>query len=398
MGSPWSFECRREELQLLQQQQQQLLHNHHFPIIVNDDTVAQTYIDLISPPNGLLFQYLKYGVMALCLEDTLYVHGGINPRAIGYVPPHANKTGTYLPTVSTWIEAINTFKQFEIEDYEQRIHEYLTSGCIQRVEDCWDMLGGYNHPQPGSRLIQSGMGSLPDNSMNPTVIYTSYMSKEGSPIPPDQRVVTWLQLASIHKLIVGHQPMGDAPIIMQHQQTYTSSDKSSSKEDSGIRSSIQSQNSECNSFSVISSDICYSKFVQYRITDLIKGLATAQMIPQSVAGSQDEEEWLTAENFLEENPKEEKDSFFNDKADTRGQIAVTDVCLEFVDPPRSRQFSSNFSTGSDTASRSVQIAKVDVKGILSQGTEYHFQLDPDDPIIGKEVSFLLYIFIILIRY
>ena len=38
----------------------------------------------------------------------------------------------------------------------------------------WDAEGGYSHSQPASRLNQYGLGVLPDQSPNQSVVYARY--------------------------------------------------------------------------------------------------------------------------------------------------------------------------------------------------------------------------------
>jgi hypothetical protein len=84
----------------------------------------------------------------------------------------------------------------------------------------WDSTGGYQHPQPGSRLIQCGMGMLPKEpdtpggmSPNPSIIYNGYLSG-GKPVNIDPEVAEWLARDGINKIIVGHQPNGDTPFTI----------------------------------------------------------------------------------------------------------------------------------------------------------------------------------------
>ena len=51
----------------------------------------------------------------------------------------------------------------------------------------------------------------------PTVVYTNHLC-EGAPEPPDAAVLAWLfarQRAPIRRVVVGHQPHGDAPLIIR---------------------------------------------------------------------------------------------------------------------------------------------------------------------------------------
>lgn len=81
-------------------------------------------------------------------------------------------------------------------------------------------MGGYLHPQPGSRLVQCGMGMLPkDTSVagglppNPSIIYNGYLAN-GKPVSIDPEVAQWLKNDGINKIIVGHQPNGDTPFTI----------------------------------------------------------------------------------------------------------------------------------------------------------------------------------------
>ncbi len=82
----------------------------------------------------------------------------------------------------------------------------------------WEISGGYGHPQPGSSLLQYGMGSYADKTRNPSVIYATYL-RNGVAMPPSDHVMSWLQRDGIDTLIVGHQPNGDCPWIVKKSQS-----------------------------------------------------------------------------------------------------------------------------------------------------------------------------------
>lgn len=134
-----------------------------------------------------------------------------------------------LCTPLEWTQKINEFAFNEVVSYEKLCQQYLTTLSNlpndisqQDLEKySWDFMGGYDHPQPGSRLVQFGMGSLPDKSRNPTVIYTSYL-EGGKPVLLTTKVAQWLQRDGISRIIVGHQPNGDAPLITYTDNVYVS--------------------------------------------------------------------------------------------------------------------------------------------------------------------------------
>lgn len=116
---------------------------------------------------------------------------------------------------------------------------------------CWDMEGGYNHPQPGSGLLQygergsycipsihtfnhntilAGMGANPDKSDTATIIYCSYL-ENGAPAAHSKAVADWLLQSGVRRVVVGHQPQGDAPLIQDlHGVQTISVDTSYAKE------------------------------------------------------------------------------------------------------------------------------------------------------------------------
>eukprot|EP01035_Chromulina_nebulosa_P019518 gene19518-25415_t len=103
----------------------------------------------------------------------------------------------------------------KIEYIAKQQSHYLSSGeLIDLLEPThWAAVGGYDHKQPGSRLLQYGMGYMPDKSINPSVIYANYLS-HGQPVPPNVAVIKAMKSRGINKIVVGHQPHGDAPVVI----------------------------------------------------------------------------------------------------------------------------------------------------------------------------------------
>ncbi len=120
-----------------------------------------------------------------------------------------------------WLQKADRFVTSEVAHFTETIEAYLAAMDTLDINDgaaaaasCWDIDGGipYKHSQPGSRLLLCGMGVLPDKSVNPSVIYNSYLVN-GKYVPTSQRVCEWIAAAGIKNVIVGHQPNGDAPLF-----------------------------------------------------------------------------------------------------------------------------------------------------------------------------------------
>eukprot|EP01034_Spumella_vulgaris_P029274 gene29274-36296_t len=254
MGSPLSFEYRRQELVDLN-----LPHS--------DEDVVDSYEKLVDPKGGLLTRYMELGKICVVIGDVAFTHGAFHDYNMGWVPssslpPHHTFTldhnkhlpqqstcgGVFLSRADEWVKCVNEFAHNEILDYKQNMATYLaslhatvtteeTEGQDPNIKSAskptsplasennadrdfssddedgrklqseekvanlgisWDVYGGYSHPQPGSRLIQYGMGWLRDRSVNPSVIYSSYLN-DGVPVRVSDGVSDWLRGAGVRK-------------------------------------------------------------------------------------------------------------------------------------------------------------------------------------------------------
>eukprot|EP00604_Paraphysomonas_vestita_P003498 CAMPEP_0174820572 /NCGR_PEP_ID=MMETSP1107-20130205/4492_1 /TAXON_ID=36770 /ORGANISM="Paraphysomonas vestita, Strain GFlagA" /LENGTH=501 /DNA_ID=CAMNT_0016036179 /DNA_START=610 /DNA_END=2112 /DNA_ORIENTATION=- len=260
MGAPNAFEYRRQELKEMSRNGEET---------ITDEQVTQSFLDSVGP-NGLMTKYIAYGTLAVLLGDCFFFHGGLHENTIGFIPPSLEDvlqssltpssnpnlaalspsaiqvTPSSVPnspalpiltkslqtlTLLQWIEELEKFKSNEIQDYIKYSSLLFSSNpppslsSIQHVtssedgkerfygSEIWSRIGGYSHPAAGGRLLQYGMGWLPDKSVNPTLIYDNYLL-DGAPSPPSSNVTQYLQQAGIKKVITGHQPHGDAPVVM----------------------------------------------------------------------------------------------------------------------------------------------------------------------------------------
>lgn len=196
MGSPDCFNFRAQELGEMGE-------------VNDDDSVARNFVEHVKP-GGVHAKFVAAGQIAHIIGDTLFVHGGINTANQGYVPPYGAKREQFIPTLREWVEEINKFAKSESRDYAESMENYVK----MNPTDYYAKEGGYKHQQPGSRLVHYGMGPNPDGSTNTTVIYSNFLVN-GKPTPMDTSVTKWLQDGGVNRVVVGHQPHGDAPLVIQ---------------------------------------------------------------------------------------------------------------------------------------------------------------------------------------
>ena len=196
MGAPMAFSSRSAELKELK-------------TFYDDEHVVESFLFSLAP-NGFHSKYMMMADIALMIGDTLFVHGSIDTLNIGYVPPYNGEQTKLCTSLEEWIKEINNFAKFEVNEYITKSTDYIASNPT----DFWCKLGGYMHAQPGSRLLNYGMGHDIDGHAAPTVIYSDFYSN-GKPEPMDGVVSTWLKNAGVRRVIVGHKPHGDAPLIIK---------------------------------------------------------------------------------------------------------------------------------------------------------------------------------------
>lgn len=212
MGSPGGFNYRRDELAAMGRPH-------------GDEDVVESFFDLLVP-EGKLMKYLKYGKISVAIGDALFCHGGINGNNIGWVPPRGPKAtthaagepaalgGTKVTDFKEWLNVLNEHVEDEVKDFIDRAPVYLRELSTYKdsadVPEHWAAVGSYSHPQPGSRLGFLGMAITEDKVNNPSVIYSSYMDR-GMPVAVDEGVANTILGSGFKRIIVGHQPHGDAP-------------------------------------------------------------------------------------------------------------------------------------------------------------------------------------------
>ena len=211
------------------------------------------------PIQGLLARFLEAGQLCFVQNDVVIVHGALHPFNLGWVPPHrGNARGWYhisekedaaeavastaseMTPLRLWGDVLNEFAIEEMRRYLAEIEPYVR-GCCGRLDDAtagssssnvegsyWATGGGYTHPQPGSALLQYGMGWLPDKELNRSVVYANYLIN-GRPAELHSDFCDTLRgLTRSHTvdgarlMLTGHQPHGDCPLLFQYNSSASS--------------------------------------------------------------------------------------------------------------------------------------------------------------------------------
>jgi hypothetical protein len=150
----------------------------------DDEAVAESFLEDLAP-GGSLRAYLAACQLAFRAGPTLFVHGAVTAESLGAVPGRRDR----MPTLETWIEALNGFYADELHAFEQGREPAA--------------LIGYQAPLPGTRAHQA------------SVIYGRLADEHGNPLPPDAATRARLRDEGVHRLVVGHTPSGDCPAIVR---------------------------------------------------------------------------------------------------------------------------------------------------------------------------------------
>ncbi len=179
MNAARAFEHRRQELALLQGIE---------PATITDAAVAEHYLNDFGP-QGEFTRFLEQGQVARRIGNTLFVHGGLSAESLGHVPGAPR-----VENVDAWIEQLNGWYRKEIGQWK--------SGA--RAAE----LAAYGGPAPGMKI-------------NPeSVIYSKTADASNNPFLPDPAVIEKLVAAGIRRVVIGHTPLGQVPVVLRYGDNF----------------------------------------------------------------------------------------------------------------------------------------------------------------------------------
>lgn len=140
-------------------------------------------------PNGRMRVFLENAQIGAIYDGNIFVHGAITSENFGHIP---NQELREFNT-SKWILKLNTWLNDEVNAWFE--------GDYNR-DDLFD----YHAPAYGKK-------------MNPkSVIYGRFSSDSGNPKAPSNNLIKKLRQDGIHRIVVGHTPTGDYPIILRKNE------------------------------------------------------------------------------------------------------------------------------------------------------------------------------------
>jgi len=170
MGTKEGFEQRRRELQ----------HVDGTP--ASDQDIVQSFFEDLKP-NGLWARYLRLAQLAFVDNSvkTLFVHGSVNEKNLGYVPGQDKK----IHNVRDWVVTLNAWA------HQQILAGLDSQGTVNGAQD----LLNYSRAAPES------------------VVNSRFEDARGYPELPAGSVIESLIAQDIYRISVGHTPTGEYPIL-----------------------------------------------------------------------------------------------------------------------------------------------------------------------------------------
>lgn len=180
MGSPDAFELRRSDRKAAGED-------------VADEAVAQSFLDELAPA-GIFRQLVQRSCLLARRGNSLFAHAGLTDENIGHVPGEAERARD----VDEWIARLDTWYRAELAQWERDAYGWSGTG-----------------PRPGETLIRYAEPD-PGKPANPkSVVYCRNVDAQGKIALPGQRAIAWMLASGVRRLVIGHTPSGDLPVILR---------------------------------------------------------------------------------------------------------------------------------------------------------------------------------------
>jgi hypothetical protein len=192
MGSVGDFEFRRQELALLAGKSVS---------DIDDDAVVDSFYGSVANNDGFMRQYLQLAQLAVAVDCTLYVHGGIYgvfdkskgiQSCVGLVPAGDDlENQVYFGDLQQWILQLNQWMSSQV------------AACL-----CNPAYSPDRTSRAGQPFFLYG-----SYSPHPSVIMARMLDDSSMPLPVPEDIASRLKEWGIHRVVCGHTPHGNAPTL-----------------------------------------------------------------------------------------------------------------------------------------------------------------------------------------
>lgn len=139
---------------------------------------------------GAYYEYLSRGVLMHRIGDTLFLHGAVTDRNVGTVP---GQNGP-VENLDEWIFVLNQWYHNQIVRWKRGLTALHSESS-----------------HPGDSDLMHYMVQNPQS-----VVTTNWYSRDRTIGPLPDVVAQYLVRAGVRRVVTGHQPFSDFPLILRH--------------------------------------------------------------------------------------------------------------------------------------------------------------------------------------
>lgn len=194
MGSVGDFEYRRKEMAMLSEGRLSVGD-------IDDDAVVASFYESVAHEDGFMRQYMLLGQLAVTLDNTLYVHGGVYgvfeksrgvESCVGLVP-NGNDLASQLVVEDRdgWVEQLNRWMRSQVDSIIA--HPAYDADRVSRAGQALFLYGSY--------------------SPTPSVIMARMLDDSSMPLPMPEVAAALLKRWGLCRVVCGHTPHGNAPTV-----------------------------------------------------------------------------------------------------------------------------------------------------------------------------------------
>ncbi len=192
MGSIGDFEFRRQELALLAGKD---LGE------IDDNAVVASFYGSVADDDGFMRQYLQLGQLAVVIDCTLFVHGGVYG-----VFDKSKGIESCVGLVPVGDDLANQVRVADADQWIIQLNQWMSS----QVASCLT-----NPAYSADRSSRAGQSFFLYGSYSPypSVIMARMLDDSSMPLPVPQDIASKLKEWGIHRVVCGHTPHGNAPTV-----------------------------------------------------------------------------------------------------------------------------------------------------------------------------------------